>query len=63
MAETVKEFLAKIGTRKLTDDEARQLHLLRLKEGHGGNTGFIEILANLKKPGSEAEGEGEKDKH
>ena len=45
MAETVQEFLKKIGPRKLTDDEARQLQMLRLKEGHDDDTGFIEILA------------------
>lgn len=46
MAESVQEFLKKIGPRKLTDEEARQLQMLRLKEGHDGDTGFIEILAD-----------------
>lgn len=46
MAESVQEFLKKIGPRKLTDEEARQLQMLRLKEGHDDDTGFIEILAD-----------------
>jgi hypothetical protein len=48
--ETVQEFLKRIGPRKLNDAEARYLHFLRLKEGHAGNTGFIELLAN-REPG------------
>jgi hypothetical protein len=48
--ETVKEFMKRIGTRKLTDAEARYLYLLSLKEGEPTNTGFAEILAN-REPG------------
>ena len=58
MSDSVQEFLKKIGPRKLTDDEARQLQLLRIKEGHPSNTGFIEILAERAK----AKKKGETDK-
>jgi hypothetical protein len=45
MATSVEEFLKKIGPRQLTDAEARELQLLRLKEGHKGNTGVLDILS------------------
>jgi hypothetical protein len=45
MATSVQEFLKKIGPRELTDAEARELQLLRLKEGHKGNSGVLNILA------------------
>lgn len=62
MAETVQEFLKKIGPRRLTDAEARQLHLLRLQEGHRGKTGVIEILAN-RAAASKAKSKSEDDKN
>ena len=45
MSDAVQEFLKAIGPRKLTDEEARQLHLLRIREGHDDGLGFIQILA------------------
>jgi hypothetical protein len=45
MADAVKKFLAAIGPRRLTDEEARQLQMLRIEDGHDDDTGFIEILA------------------
>lgn len=49
MSKSVQEFLKKIGPRELTAAEARELQLLRLKEGHPGNTGVVEILGGEKK--------------
>jgi hypothetical protein len=48
--ETVQEFLKRIGPRNLNDAEARYLHFLRLKDGHSGNTRFIDVLAK-RRPG------------
>lgn len=45
MTDAVQEFLRKIGPRALTDAEARELHLLRLKSGHTGNSGVLDVLA------------------
>jgi hypothetical protein len=46
MSESSHEFLAKIGPRQLTDEEARQLHLLRIREGKASSIiGVIEKLA------------------
>lgn len=45
MADAVQEFLKKIGPRELTAAEARELQLLRLKAGHPGNTGVLDVLS------------------
>ena len=46
MSESSQEFLAKIGPRQLTDEEARQLHMLRVREGQASTiTGVIARLA------------------
>jgi hypothetical protein len=61
MADSVQEFLRKIGPRKLTEEEARQLQILRIREGADDDTGFIEILADRAKS-RKAKDKGEKDK-
>jgi len=45
MTDAVAEFLKKIGPRKLTDDEARQLHILKLQQGTASNSGAAGILS------------------
>jgi hypothetical protein len=46
MSERSQEFLARIGPRQLTDAEARQLHMLRIREGKASTiTGVITRLA------------------
>ena len=46
MRESSQVFLARIGSRPLTDAEARQLHMLRISEGKASTiTGVIERLA------------------
>jgi len=45
MSDAVQEFLKKIGPRQLTEEEARQLQLLRLKAGEKGIGGVIDALA------------------
>jgi hypothetical protein len=46
MSESSQEFLARIGPRQLTDAEARQLHILRIREGKASSIiGVIERLA------------------
>lgn len=46
MASKVQEFLEKIGPRELTDAEAKQLHLLKIREGKASTaSGVIEKLA------------------
>lgn len=42
----IQEFLAKIGPRALTDAEARELHILRIRAGKDDDiSGVIEKLA------------------
>ena len=45
MDETVQEFLKRIGPRRLTEEEAGYLQLLRIREGHDDELGFVEMLA------------------
>jgi len=42
---TPQEFLASIGPRPLTDEEARHLHILRIRAGQASSLGVIEKLA------------------
>ena len=45
MTSAVEEFLKNIGSRPLTDQEARELRLLRIKEGEGGGiSGLLDAL-------------------
>ena len=46
MSESSQEFLARLGPRQLTDEEVRQLHILRIREGKASTiTGVIARLA------------------
>ena len=45
MSDSSQEFLARSGPRQLTDEEARQFHMLRIQEGKVPSTGMIERLA------------------
>ena len=61
MTETSEDFLKKIGPRKLTAEEERRLHLLRLQEGKTGTSGFIEILSS-RAAARKDKAKGDKDK-
>jgi hypothetical protein len=41
----IQEFLRAIGPRELTDEEAKQLHILRIRSGKARSSGVIEKLA------------------
>ncbi len=53
MSDKVKEFLDRIGPRELTPAEARELHILRLKEGATRNSGVAEALSSRKTGGDD----------
>jgi len=55
MTITAKEFLKNIGSRPLTDQEIRELHILRIREGDAGLSGFLDAF-------DEAEAEENKEK-
>ena len=45
MSDPIQAFLARIGLRPLTDAEARQLHILRIRAGKVRSGGVIAKLA------------------